>query len=687
MESTLFMDFTIALLAALAGGMIADRLRQPPVIGYILGGITVGPFGLNLVRHLDTVSEFAEIGVILLMFTVGIEFSLSRLQKVGLVAVAGGGLQVLLTTLAGFAVGRWLGLPAVQGVVLGFAVAISSTMIVLKVLGDRGELNTRHGQVMLGILVVQDVAVVVMVALVPHLAGFAGGMGHDIVLSLLRSAALVAVAIFAAHRLVPPLMRRAAAGGNNDIFLLVALGLGLGLAAEARAVGLSPALGAFLVGVVISESEYSHEMLGKVMALRDTLVVVFFVSIGMLVDPSLLLAEPARLLAVLGLVAAKALLVMAIVRAFAYHPRVAFMSGVGLAQMGEFTFVLAGTALGAGVITAGLYNAILAASILTIVLTPLLLRAAPEWYARLAGSAGPSLAVGEGEGEEVPPQVSDHVILCGFGRVGSYIGSALQVLGVPFVVIEYDYAVNRRLAAAGVPCIYGDAGNETVLAQARPDLARMAILALPEISVSRRAVGALLKFKPGLPILARAHTDWDRDTLLLAGAIHAVQPEAEGGLQLVRHAIMHLDLPRERVEAYLETLYTRDFPDILQQRHYDALRAQALRAREFLVATDSPWAGCPLARSGIRERTGCTVSAIRRRNGELVINPAGEERLEPGDSFIATGTGEQLDALERIAGHRGPLPLRPYEALQAEALRPRDSTPWSQTPWPAALPL
>lgn len=342
MATPVIIDICIIFLAALIGGLVAERLRQSPVVGYILGGILVGPYVMGMVGDLEVIQDFSEIGVILLMFTLGIEFSLTRLEKVRRVAVLGGVIQIAATILIGMGVGYAAGLPLYHALFLGCVVSISSTMIVLKALGDQGEVNSLHGQVMLGILIVQDLAVILMVSLLPELREFSIENLPILLFSLARSLAFVLVMVYLARRVVPVIMNHVAQSSNTDAFLILALTMGIGVAVLSHAVGLSLSLGAFLAGLVISESEYVHEIVGKIVSLRDAMVILFFVAVGMLVNPAGLFRDWVALVILLSVIMpVKFLILFSITRMFGYHSRIAFYVGMGMMQTGEFSFVLA----------------------------------------------------------------------------------------------------------------------------------------------------------------------------------------------------------------------------------------------------------------------------------------------------------------------------------------------------------
>ncbi|MDR3288087.1 MAG: cation:proton antiporter [Peptococcaceae bacterium] len=652
METSLVFDIVIVFVAALIGGFIADRLKQSPIIGYIVGGILIGPNALGLINNMELVKDMSELGVILLMFTLGIEFSLSRLNKVRNVAVFGGLIQILLTILLGGVAGYLLKFSLYESAFLGCALAASSTMIVLRTLNDRGETDSIHSQIMIGILIVQDLAVVAMVSILPAVHNMADGNASLIFISILKTVVFVFLMMYLASKIAPTLLDRAAKSSSNETFLLLALSLGIGVAAISHAVGLSVSLGAFLAGLVISESEYAQEIMGKIISFRDAFVVLFFVSVGTMVNISSFTSNWAASLIILAvIILGKFLIVFGVVRAFKFHSRIAFYSGMGLLQTGEFSIVLAQIGMGANLIPASLNDIILATAIVSILLTPLFINVSPRLYAALTRSSWfkklfpKETEVSYGTEEH---SFHDHVILCGYGRVGRHIGEALKTLEIPFVVIEYDYMVIKELNRKGIPLIYGDASNEIVLEHAHPETAILAVLALPDIFGNQRSTRSLLKANPNLIILSRAHNRWERDILKEEGVTEIVQPETEGGLQLIWHMMYTLNLSYDKIESYIATTVEKDYRRLINDRDPHQDRMNTLRIKEFTIDESFPWLDKTLEESLIREETGCNVVTIRKSDGRMITNPPSAEIIALGDQVIVLGTIAQLSVFANV---------------------------------------
>src|SRR6266850_2314494 len=383
-DPVIFRDLAFVFVAAVLGAAVAWLARQPLILGYVAGGILIGPFTPGVtVADVHTFEVVAEVGVVLLMFSVGIEFSLSDLLRVKWIALIGGPLGIALSALLGLGLGALLGWPPLQGIVIGIVVSVASTMVLARLLIDRGELQSRHGQVMIGITLVEDLAVVVLTVLLPVLGALEPGRLLAIAGALAKSALILAPFAYLAWKVVPTLLLRVARTGNDELFLMVALALGLGTAALTQTVGLSVALGAFLAGLVISNSDYAHVTLARLLPVRDIFVAVFFVTIGTLIDPASVVAHLPLLVAIIGLVVIGKLVIWAlVVRLFGYPLVTALLVGVGLTQIGEFSFILVQVARGAGHVGDDVYNATLAASLLTILINATLVRLAPRWLAR-----------------------------------------------------------------------------------------------------------------------------------------------------------------------------------------------------------------------------------------------------------------------------------------------------------------
>jgi CPA2 family monovalent cation:H+ antiporter-2 len=641
-----FADLAFVFLAAVIGGSAAWALRQPLILGYVVGGLIISPFTPGpSVTDPHSFDLFAEIGVVLLMFSIGVEFSVRDLLRVKWVALLGGPLVVLLCVGMGVVAGSLVGWGAFTGLVIGMVISVSSTMVLARLLLDRGELHSRHGRIMMGMSIVEDLVAVALMVLLPSLGELGPGRFLAIALALGKAALILFPFLYLVSRVIPPLMTHISRMRSAELFLLVALAIALGTAALTQAVGLSLALGAFLAGLIISESDYAHETLARMLPLRDAFGALFFVTIGALIDlRSVLTHVPLLVGLVLLVVVGKTVIRTVVVWMFRQPPSTSLLVGIGLAQIGEFSFVLVQVARNAGHVSDDIYSAILAASLLSILLNALLVRVGPGWLGRLrlwlrAGSrSAPAPRT-----ETAPP--ARHVVVCGFGRVGSAIGEALESFQVPYVVIETDADIIRGLRERGVPCVFGDATRRRILERAGVAHAALVVVALPEIDRAGLVVQHARRFNRESPVLVRAHDPSAIDALARAGATEVIQPEVEAAATLIRHALRRLALPRDRVIAYLERFHRAM---LLEAESGGPARDHLPQIADITLGPGA-LADQSLREARIRERLGVTVVAVTRPGGQVMVNPSAETILRAGDHVRAFGLPEQIDAFREEA--------------------------------------
>ncbi|MBI4278189.1 MAG: cation:proton antiporter [Armatimonadetes bacterium] len=640
-ETRFFVDLGLLFLAALGGGALAQLLRQPLIIGYMVSGILIGPFTPGpTIQHLPTFQLFADIGVVLLMFSIGVEFSIGELLRVRRAALYGAPVaipaMVLLTVLLTRGL---LGWPVQQGLVAGATVSVASTMVLLKTLVERGELNAAHGRVVVGIAVAEDLAVVALTVLIPALGPAAGSRVLLVARALLHAAAILVPLLWLARRVVPHLLARIARTRNMELLLLVSMALAIGTAALTASLGLSLALGAFLAGLLISESEFAHETLARVLPIRDIFVAVFFVSMGTLIRPAAVVAQISTVLVLVALVVAGRFAVWtAIVRAAGYPARTAILTGMGLTQIGEFSYVLAGVGRQHGLITDAVYQAILATSLVTILINAQTFRHTPGWLRVLLGRR-------ERPPEPAPPlEREGHVIVCGFGRVGQEVATALEAFRVPYTVVDLDPEATRLALARGAVAVFGDAGNDAILRRAGAEHARLAVVAVPALESADRCVRALRRVRGDLPTLVRVHQEGHRALLIEAGATEVIQPEVEAALTIVRHSLDHLGVDHHEGRRYLQQARAH-WPEAF--RSDEPPVPDALDVRQFVIE-NSHLAGHSLHRVRLRERTGATVVSILHPDGRETTNPLPDHVLHVGDRLFAIGSAEQLASLRDL---------------------------------------
>jgi monovalent cation:H+ antiporter-2, CPA2 family len=568
----LIVDLVTVLAAASVGGLLAAGLRLPVILGYLLGGIVVGPSGLGLIKELIQVETLAQFGVAFLLFALGVEFSLAQLKKVQAISLGGGGLQILLTialtAILSFGVG-WVTTP-IQGVFLGAILSLSSTAVVLRSLIEGNELDSIHGQVTLGILIVQDLALGLMLAVLPALNSPAEVLGLAVVKALLVTALFAGGAIVAGIWLIPPLLRAVASTESRELFVLSVIVLCLGIALLTEHLGLSIEMGAFVAGLMISEVEYADQTLAYVEPLRDVFATLFFASIGMLIDPVFLWEHLELILGLVALVMlGKFLIVVPLVQLFRYPLRVAIITGLGLAQIGEFSFVLASEGQKLGLVSRQVYLLILGTTAVTLMITPFLLKATPLVFKLM--ETVPILKTWLNQ-TDIPQEISDsvvpcdRVIVCGFGRIGQNIVNLLQAKGYQMLVIEQSEAKLQILRDRGIPYIYGNCASPLVLEKAGVEKARSMAIVTGDAMSTRLCLQRAIALAPDLDIVARASKDADIDSLYQLGAKEVVHPEFEASLELSTHLLLALGETLQAVQLEIgevrQSRYADFRPDI-----------------------------------------------------------------------------------------------------------------------------
>lgn len=636
--------FGVAVIAVLAVG----RVGLPPIAGFLLAGIVVGPGAMGLVSDVHQVEVLAELGVALLLFTIGLEFSLERLRHIARYVVLGGGLQVLLTVGGVVGLALALGRDWRTGVFWGFLVALSSTAIVLRALADREESTAPHGRLVIAVLIFQDLCIVPMMLILPMLRGEGlsgeGGSALELGLTLLKAAVVVVGILVLARRIVPGLLHRVAATRRRELFLLTVLLVAMLVAAGTASLGLSVALGAFLAGVVIADTEFVHEAHAHVAPFRDALASLFFVSIGMLLDPQVLLSE-ARLVFGLFVVMllGKGALATAAGLLLRLPVRVAVVAGVALAQVGEFSFVLLRSGEAAGLVDAREARVFLAASVLTMIAAPLLVAISPRLGAAGARLLRPLERLFEVRALPELAQrapLRDHVIIAGLGLGGQLLQRALEATGVPYVAIEMNPDTVAREQSLGRNVRYGDITSAEVLSHvAEAEHARMVVLLVSDAGAARRAVGVIRGQFPGLHVLVRAHRT-ERDEALFArlGA-EVVSEDYETALEVVER-VLHRVAPFDPAPAGLAA---------------DSSALRAATAMDAVRLCDSDWSvGRALASLALREAGGALIVAIARGDRVLAAPSANQALLAEDVVFVFGSRDEVVAVRERL--RRGPAP-------------------------------
>jgi CPA2 family monovalent cation:H+ antiporter-2 len=656
----LFSDLLIILLVSVPVAFLCLRMKLPLLVGFMLTGILIGPYGLGLIRELEAIEILAEIGVILLLFTIGLEFSIRRLREIKNLVLVGGGLQVALTVLATAAVAMAFGRAFNQAVFFGFLVALSSTAIVLKSYADRQETDAPHGRAGIGILLFQDVSIVLMMLLVPILGGHDAASMGAVLRSLGVSLGALIIIVAAAWFLVPLLLQYVVRLRSPEVLLLTAVLISLGTAWIASQFGLSLALGAFIAGVVLSESEYSHQVTADILPFRDIFNSLFFVSIGLLLSLGALIENFSTvLLWVFLLIAGKTLIIWAVVRILGFPQRVAAMTALGLAQIGEFSFVLAKAGQSAQLFSGADYQAFLAASIISMIATPFLIAAAPRFgdlvQAVFKDKKDEDVPLSE---EEIHLTSSggleNHVIIVGYGLNGRNLARVLRAVLVPYTILDLNADTVRRAKEKGEKINYGDATRREVLHYAHIHEANALVLAMSDPQAARRTVRQAREMNPNLYIVVRTRYIAEITELLELGADEVIPEEFETSIEIFSRVLQRYGVARHVIESQIEQIRQQGYrmlrsPSALPQIKMENLNAALQSATTETVRLDenSPVAGKNLAELDLRNTTGVTLIAVLR-DGATKINPGAKFRLRAGDTLVLLGSSEKIEDAVKI---------------------------------------
>ena len=649
-------DIVIIIVAALIGGFVALKLNQPLVLGYILAGVAVGPYsGGVTVSEIHNIELLAEIGVALLLFALGLEFSLKQLKPVRTIALAGTPLQILLSVGLGAATGKFFGWNWTASIWLGALISLSSTMIILKTLMNQGRMGTLSSKVMLGMLIVQDLAVIPFMIVLPKLSD--PGTGLPLLgAAALKAALFIFIIIVLGTRLLPHLMAYIVKWNSREFFLLSVTSIGLGVGFATHLSGLSFAFGAFVAGMVLSESEYGHQALSEIIPLRDIFGLLFFTSVGMLLDPMFLLARWKQILLLVAVVSVgKGLIFALLTRLFGYGNVVPLAVGLGLFQIGEFSFVLAGTGLATGSISNEVYLLVLSSAVVSMIMTPFISGLTGPLYALKKRFLKPELL----ETVNFPESgLRRHAVIAGGGRIGRQVAHVFRDIEVPFVVIELDYYAVERIKRAGFAMIYGDASQPAGLEAAAIERARLLVVTIPVVVIARSIVERAKRANPDIEIVARSEGIEQMKALLESGAAEVIQPELEASLDITQQALVHLHIPATQVLRYVEAARREFYSSIGEGEDRMLSRFKCagnlLELNWLSVEPDSVLDGSSIGELGIRTRTGVSVVGVMR-NSIFHPNPDPSFRFEAGDSVAIIGSEDQYNAFENLAAFSKPV--------------------------------
>jgi CPA2 family monovalent cation:H+ antiporter-2 len=649
-EYTIIKDFVTILLVSVPIILLFHKIKLPSIAGFLIAGMLIGPFGFKLITRVEQIEIMAEIGVILLMFTIGLEVSLKELAKIKKLLLVGGGLQVTITILISAVILLVLGLPSNQAFFFGMLISLSSTAIVLRILSDRDELNAPHGKISLGILVFQDLSIVPMFLLI-DIFGSTEGINLLSVITRLGVAVIVIAFILVAAKIAAPkLLYILARSRLRELFTIGILLILLGTAYLTYSFGMSFALGAFIAGLILSESEYSYQIISEILPFRDAFNSIFFVSVGLLLNISFAISAPLEIILLAsGIILIKAVIIFFLVLFLKYPSRVAMLTAIGLAQIGEFSFILAQQGRSAGLL--GEYGDLfLASTIFTMILTPLLIKLS----AKYAGKT-PQLELIYKK-QKIESELNGHVVIAGFGLNGRNLARVLRETGIKYIVIEMNPDTVRMEKEKGENIIYGDISRDEVLINAGVSSANVLVVAISDPATSRRVIKTARKLNKELYVLIRTRFINETEELTKLGADAVIPEEFETSIQIFRMVLEQYHIPLNvimqqinllRGESYKWMRTEKTDPQIFS--HLDEILAVGI-TDTFYVNNDNPNIGKTFGELDIRAVTGATIIAIVRKD-KTISNPPATEKLLENDTLVITGTHKAVDnAFKLISG-------------------------------------
>lgn len=650
MEIPLLNDIVIIFGLAIAVLFICHRLRMSAIVGFLLTGIFVGPYGFGLVKAVYEVEILAEIGIVLLLFTIGIEFSLERLLQIRKSVLMGGSLQVSLTFLAVLFIARRFGQAFGEAVFIGFLVSLSSTAIVLKLIQERAEVDSPHGRTTLGILIFQDIIIVPMILVTPLLAGATGNIGESLLLLLAKGIGIILLVMVSAKWIVPQVLYQIARTRNQEIFLLSVVVICLGVAWLTSKAGLSLALGAFLAGLIISESEYSHQALGNILPFRDVFTSFFFVSIGMLLNVGFLFQH----LGTIALIALGILLLKSIIACFTtvllgFPLRTSILVGLALSQVGEFSFILSRTGVEHGLLAGNIYQMFLAFSILSMAATPFIITLAPRAADIILRLPLPKrLISGFYPVSEIKVKgKKDHLIIIGFGVNGRNVARAARLSGIPYAVIEMNPEIVKNERAKGEPIYYGDSTHAVVLQHANIKDARIVVTAINDPASTRRITEIIRRLNPKVHLIVRSRHLQEMKPLYELGANEVIPEEFETSVEIFTRVLAKYLIPRDEIERLVAEIRSDGYEMFRslfkESSSFSDLNLQLpdVEISTLKVVERSPLVGKSLAEIELRKKYGVTLLAIRR-NSQILSNPNANMPFCDNDVLFVLGPPDKV---------------------------------------------
>ena len=660
MEIPLLNDIVIIFGLAIIVLFICHRLHIPVILGFLVTGILVGPYGLGLVKEIHEVEILAEIGIVLLLFTIGIEFSFKKLLQIKKTVLIGGPLQVTLTFVATFFMSRYFDLSIARSIFMGFLVALSSTAIVLKLIQGKSEMDSVHGRTTLGILIFQDIIVVPMILVTPILAGTSTTLDGSLLILLAKGIGIILLVIISAKWIVPKLLFQIIRTRDNELFILSLVVVCFSVAWLTSKAGLSLALGAFLAGLIISESEYSHHALGNILPFKDIFTTFFFVSIGMMLDIHFLIEQilPISLIA-LSLTVIKAIIAGSVTFLLGYSLRTAIMVGCALAQIGEFSFILASVGHEHGFLAGTIYQRFLAITILTMAVTPFVITFAPRLANLILKIPFPNRLISGKfpEKSDQSEKMYDHLIIIGYGLNGKNVAHAARATNIPYVIIDMNSDTVHNERANGEPIFYGDATHKNILRDVNIRNARVAVVAINDATATRRITEVVRQLNPAINLLVRTRYVKEIEPLKKLGADEVIPEEFETSVEIFSRVLTKYLIPKDEIEKIVADVRANNYNAF---RSLSNLSGKISDLKDQLIDIDISTIrikpGCYLAGksildSDLRKKYGISIVAIKQEN-TFITNPEPSTILNENDMVYLLGSPQKITQAQNLFSYK-----------------------------------
>jgi CPA2 family monovalent cation:H+ antiporter-2 len=660
MDLTLFTDIEIIFGLSILILLLFHRIKLSPILGFLVTGIIAGPHMLGIINEVEQVEILADIGIILLLFTIGVEMSIKELWDIKRFVLVGGGLQVIITTALVYYISLYMGYNSGTAIFLGFLVSLSSTAIVLKLLQEKGEMPTPHGKISLGILIFQDIVIVPMILLTPMLAGVPSTSGDSTATFLLKGLGIILFFIISARWIIPALLFRIVKTRNRELFLLAILFTVLGTAWLTSKAGLSMALGAFLAGLIVSESEYSHQAIGNMMPFKDVFISFFFVSIGMLMNVSFFLENITIMLVLAAMVIFLKSMTSGIVTFILGYPlRTTIITGLTLSQVGEFSFILSSFGRDFGLLNDDLYQTFLAVSIVTMAATPFVMTGSHDLSRKIQKKVKNPILINGLYSKSMTPvkedeELEDHLIIIGYGFNGKTVSNAAKTAGIPYVIIETNPETVRHEREHGERIYYGDATHEVILDSANIKSARVLVVGISDFIATRTIIDVAKKINPEIYIIARTRYINEIKYLSQLGADEVIPEEYETSVEIFSRLLKKYLVPEDDIYAFTKEIRSNGYSILRQYSLERKTNTFSLKddlpgvdVISFKVKEDCILHGSTLKDVDLRNIYGAIVLAIRR-DEKIIENPADDTELLSGDILIVLGKPERLCQLRKF---------------------------------------